>query len=226
LGEAIQTTDLGYLALTQGNYLEAEKFYQKSLKIFKRAGAKSWIFEILRFLGTTYRGLNQYKQAEQCYKECIHYAEAIGKDYATSIMFLGLSFIALNTNDLANAESWLSNSLYISKKFSESFHSYSFYTPKKFGATGRIVLCIAGFASLAVKKKRPKLAARFFGAYFAHYKEFCNNIFISSVTHNDIDQYINRCREQLSDDEFECAWNAGSNLSLDATVEELIAMTS
>jgi tetratricopeptide (TPR) repeat protein len=224
LGAAIPIMDLGCMALSQGNYLEAEKHFQKSLKIYKEAGSKPYIFQILRYLGATYRGLNQYEQAERVYSECIQYAQAIGWDFATSIMYLGFSFIGLNTNDLAKAENNLLKCLFVCKKYTESYHSHPFHIPEKYDVNGRIVLCIAGFASLAVHKKLPKLAARFFGAYFMHYEEYCKDIFISSVTLNDVEHYFNLCREQLSDDEFSSAWSAGSTLTLDDVIEELMAM--
>jgi hypothetical protein len=168
--------------------------------------------------------LNQYEKAKRVYSECIHYAHAIGWDFATSIIYLGFSFIGLNTNDLAKAENNLSQCLSVSMKYTENYHTDSFHIPEKYDLNGMIVLCIAGCASLAVQKKLPVLAARFFGAYFMHFKQYCQHVFISSVTLNDIEHYLNLCRDQLSDDEFSSAWKAGSTLTLDEVIEELMVM--
>jgi predicted ATPase len=70
-GEAQPLFDLGLLALEQGDFIAAEKYFHESLQIFSRFRSNGYIFQILHKLGDTSRGLKQYQKAEEYYQESI-----------------------------------------------------------------------------------------------------------------------------------------------------------
>jgi predicted ATPase/DNA-binding SARP family transcriptional activator len=210
-GLAIQMMDLGVLAMEEGDFIEAERYLLDSLSIFKELGSKGYLFQILRDLGTVKWGLKQYKHAENYYKECIPFAQMIGWDFILAIIYLRLGFVLLDQNKIIEAGSYLTQALVKSGELDR----------KKW-----LILCVGGFAALAVKQNLPSLAARWMGAFIAN-----NQLNDEQPDHShkqkyplvrmEIDLYQRLCREKMAAETFKQAWNSGHALTLDEAIEEI-----
>ena len=69
---------LGMIHQDQGNYEEAVKLYNQSLKIAEELGNKSGIAHTLHNLGTIHQDQGNYEEAVKLYNQSLKIAEELG----------------------------------------------------------------------------------------------------------------------------------------------------
>lgn len=192
--------DLGRLALDQGDFLRAEAYLEQSLQTFREFGSKGYIFQCLESLGDTNRSLKKYEQAQACYQECIPLSHEILWDSALAQIYIKLGHIALHKGDAERAEACFQQAMEVCREFNLPYSR---------------LLCVAGFASLAVNRKDFIRAAWLFGAFFAHLENLQPDLKSKGVEQMEIDGYLALCKSQLDAAAFEQAWNEGQTFTLE-----------
>jgi len=208
---ALYFFDLGTLLMNESDYINSKENLQKSLKIFSEFGSKGFMFQVLENLGNVSRGLSDYDQAEEIYKECITYAQDIGWDSSLADIYYGLGFVALHDGDVEKAEEYLIRSLKISSEYK--------FKPK-------LLRCLAGFAAKACVCKENILAIQLFSAYFSQVDGIENKqTFIHPYDLKEIEYYFSKCKEQIEKGEFDQAWETGRLLTLDDVFKDLLGLS-
>jgi non-specific serine/threonine protein kinase len=195
--------DMGRLALDQADFTNAQTYLEQSLQIFREFGSKGYIFQCLESLGDTYRGLKKYEQAETCYQECISLSHAVLWDSALARICINLGYIALHQGNAEQAKAYFQQALEVCREFHLPY---------------RRLLCVAGFASLAVNRSDFVRAARLFGAFFAQLEILQHDLRPKGVEQMEIDGDLALCRSQLEAAVFEQAWKEGQA----STLEEVL----
>lgn len=210
-GEANPLSDLGGEALKRGDYLEAEKYLLESLHIYEEFGAKGYLFQALQKLGDATRGLGQYDRAKAYYEGSMPLASEIMWDSSLSKIYFGLGYVMLNNEDIEHAVKYFCQALSMSQEYDQKF---------------RRILCVAGFASVAVVSNDLKTAVRLFGSFFAQLENLKSemNVFqelLTPVDQKEINTYLLHCKTQMEPVVFEDVWDQGASISLDDVINEL-----
>jgi tetratricopeptide (TPR) repeat protein len=192
--------DLGRLALDQGDLLRAQAYLEQSLQTFREFGSKGYIFQCLESLGDTYRSQKKYEQAETCYQECIPLSHVLLWDADLARIYIDLGYTTLHKGDAEQAESYFQQALEVCREFNLAY---------------RRLLCVAGFASLAVNRRDFVRAAWLFGAFFAHLENLQPGLKPKGGEQMEIDGYLALCKSQLDAAAFEQAWNEGQASTLE-----------
>ncbi|MEO1349254.1 MAG: tetratricopeptide repeat protein [Cyanobacteria bacterium J06635_15] len=110
-GEATALGNLGIVYEVLGEYAQAIEFHQQNLAISRELGSRLGEADALSNLGLVYNALGQHQQAIELHQQAIAIDREVGdrQGEAISLNNLGLTF--LRTNQLAEAETALTQSI-------------------------------------------------------------------------------------------------------------------
>ncbi len=114
--KATFSLNLGILHQKIGNYSEAERLYNESLRIFKELNAKKEEAAVLHQLGMIQQARGNYSEAERLYNESLRIAEELGNKVGIAITIGQLGRLA---EAKGNDEDALKNYLIALKIFEE-----------------------------------------------------------------------------------------------------------
>jgi predicted ATPase/DNA-binding SARP family transcriptional activator len=112
--------DLGLVAYVQGNYLEAQQYFEETLSIFEQHashwGSQWMINHVLNSLGSVALVLGDYEQAERLGQDCLKRRKEAGdaRGVALSLNFLGSLFYRLGRH--SQAQQYCQQSLDMARK--------------------------------------------------------------------------------------------------------------
>lgn len=114
-GEAASLGNLGLAYHCLGQYQKAIDFQQQSLEIEREIGNRLGEAASLGSLGNAYYSLGQYQKAINFHQQHLEMAREIGDRLGESIALNNLGYTLLETNQLAEAETALRDSIKISE---------------------------------------------------------------------------------------------------------------
>jgi predicted ATPase/DNA-binding winged helix-turn-helix (wHTH) protein len=231
---------VGNLALSQGDYDEAERFYRESLALFRELDSQrsANVLSNLALLALT-RG--QYADAEPLLVECATLARSLGRVRLLAVNLGNLAIVVHERGDGDKAATLFEESLMLARELGDSF-----LISEGLGFMGRAEcrdgnlesaeaslvegLTIAsdltdpraatkvleGFAELAVAKRAPKSAATILGAA-ARLRE-TTGLLIPLHEEHELKRVAAAARASLGDATFDQAWREGSAMELDEAV--------
>jgi len=203
--------DYGTLAMEQGDFVEAQNYFQKVLQRYRKFGANSWISSTLVYLGDNARALKQYDLAEVYYQENLELVPFLLWDGGFAQICLGLGWVNLSRGNIQETKEYFHKALNASLEF-------DFKICK--------VRCMAAYAVLAALDRNLCFATRLFGASCSHYERLEPAMSRNTRLKFQIDRmvsmsYLKLCRDRMNKAEFEKAWNEGSAMSLDDAISEI-----
>jgi len=205
---------MGRLELDHGKFVEAEDYFKRSLEIFTKFNAKGYMERLMKKLGDTALGMENYDQAQEYYEEMVQLARITGKTASMAVGYHFLGELALHKGDDQEAEKYFYEALKIDRE-----------------AKWRInyVWDLLNFAFLAAFRGKPIAATRSFGAFFAILEALQREEKIDHNLIEPIDQLIiilllphYQAQIEIDNAEFDQAWNDGSLLSLDDAISEIL----
>jgi tetratricopeptide (TPR) repeat protein len=211
-GEAHVLFDMGLLELDHGKFVEAERYFKRSLEIYKEFKAIGFLQRLMKRLGDAATGLKKYDQALEYYEVSAQLAHKIGwSDYITGV-YEGLGYAALHMMDDQGAEEYFHQSLKIDKEMDHK---------------PNLAYCLLCFACLAAYRGDSINAVRLFGAFYASIEalEAASGLtqkLIDPLDQLEIDHYMALCQAQLDKATFDQFYNAGRLLSLDEAIDEIL----
>jgi predicted ATPase/DNA-binding SARP family transcriptional activator len=196
-GEAILVMDWGQFALHHGDYIEAQKYFLSSLKMYEELGWKGhYAYQILRDLGHAVRALQEYDQALLYSTQSADLAEKIG--WIRFVPDCSLGFTYLYTGDERRAQAYFIDALLAAQNDDRK---------------DLVLFCMACFASLMVVRGKLSDAACLFGASIDRLDTHQEQIYLFKKV--DIDHFLELCQEQLESAAFSQALEEGSHLTLE-----------
>lgn len=179
---------LGYLALSQGDYLAARKMFEEDLAEGRMAGDKKRIAESLRGLGSVAQSQDDRTAARKFHEEGLAIHRELNDIFGIACSLNGLVVLALDKGDSVTACTLLEESLtnfrlvgnesgicycllnlgevaYINSDYeaAQKYFGEVLTIAQSLGYKDRISFCLNGFAALAAKRGEWELAARLAG---------------------------------------------------------------
>lgn len=202
--------NLGMFHTILGHYQEAKILLEQVLGVFITFKNIGFAYQVLVYLGEACRGLDDYPQAETCYRESIAMKNAIGKPSRQFIsVYLNLGYTVLRQGDDDQAFDCFSQALSLIDEES----------PKN-----SFVNCLAGFAALAAARNLAEVAAALYGIVDAQIKSMADigqsaETQIDPVDRKEDEYYQAKCRARLGAQAYHQAFERGQELSLQAGLE-------
>jgi tetratricopeptide (TPR) repeat protein len=94
---------LGILAQVTGDYTEARRLYQESLKIKQELGDKSGVSASLGQLGMLAQATGDYTEARRLYQECLKIDQELGDKSSIAITLAQTALLEENEGNLDKA---------------------------------------------------------------------------------------------------------------------------
>lgn len=195
---------LGHLARGQGEYAEAQSFYEKSMKCFQEIAQQQGIPRGLCFLGEVLYAQGHYERAITCYQESLERFQKSANEANVAWPRQELGFVALQQHHWQQAHAY----------FAESLRVYQKYSSPDF-----TVRCLAGLAGLPEGQRHPERAAQLLGAASILLETLWHtDCFHDSIYQSDYERILEAVRSALDERTFEAAWAKGRNMTLDEAI--------
>jgi non-specific serine/threonine protein kinase len=192
---------LGWRSILQGHYHEAQSLLEQSRSLFRASGSQLHGLRPLLFLGVAAMWLGDYVRAQAVFAELATLEQASGDKslLSTAIRFWG--FALFYQHDYAGA----------SAKFRESL-----MPNLAFKDTTGITPCLIGYAALAMAYEQFERAVQLLSVVEALVAS--THVRLMPYDHTQSTQYITALRAQLSEADFNAAWEAGKKMTLDEAI--------
>ncbi len=118
-GEALALTNLGNVALFEGNFKEAEDHFSKCLATYEETGAILERLDVLNSMGIVKREKGDYLKARELFTEALSRAEELGNPSAISKTLVNLGNTVANLGEYEEAKKLYKRSLDIYDKLGE-----------------------------------------------------------------------------------------------------------
>jgi tetratricopeptide (TPR) repeat protein len=198
--------DLAAFLLALDETAAAQACAAEVLEIARELASRSGMAEALYILGEVARGQRDLDRAQSYYQESLPLLQAIGmRDFLPAAIH-NLGAVALDLGDTERARELYRESLAM---FLEQ-HSQ-----------GTIAEALTGLARVAVVDRRPRFAARLWGA-----AEACQeaNAWVKlPIDQAEQDRYVAMARAACGARAFAAAWQAGRALTIEQAVAEAMA---
>jgi tetratricopeptide (TPR) repeat protein len=117
--KAVWVHNLGILAQKMGNYPEARKLYQQSLKIDQELGDKSGVSKSLHELGRLAQATGEYDEARKLYQQSLKIKQELGDKRGVSSSLHQLGTLAQDTGEYDEARKLYQQSLKIKQELGD-----------------------------------------------------------------------------------------------------------
>lgn len=200
---AVVAFQIGTCYFRQGEYVRARQRYQETLTFFLQTKDLLRASFALNELGEIARGDGNYDLAKRYYTQSLEISRELGIKYQIVGMLGNLGFVALHDGQIESAGRLFTDSLALAQEIEH-------VRGLPFG--------IMTFASLAAVKKQPQQAIRL----FATTNKLLEGALMPAFAHPDkaeYERYLALAREQLTEAEFNAAWQEGQALTIDQAIE-------
>jgi len=194
---------LGAAACGSGNIELGRSYYEKALEFARRDDSPLTVTAALRELALISHRAGNYARAKELYREGLQASKDARWSGNTVGLIIHLGQIALQENQPLQAKAF----------FEESLESW-----RALKITEGNVDVLAGFSGVAGVAGQYELAAKLYGATDAAYQTKDNNFEMGDIDHMVHDPIIAAVRENLGEDIFKVAYEAGKQMSLDEAV--------
>ncbi|MGC1377366.1 MAG: tetratricopeptide repeat protein [Anaerolineales bacterium] len=202
VGMAYCLSDLGLLALRQGDYRTAHRWLEETLTIHRRLGRGESIVYSLIQLGELASREGDYAQASAYYEESLSLAKQTGVNLPLADWVpVKLGYSALWQGDTGRA----------GRLFEESRQRFT-----EIDSTIGVIYTLEGFASLAVRRGRPAQSVRLYGWADAARETIDSRR--PPVEQADVDRDLAAIHAQLDEAAFAAARAAGRAMSMEQAI--------
>ena len=228
---------VGNIALSQGDYDEAERLFREADALLQAVGHARGSAYMQTNIASTLVERGQFAAAQPLLMECVKLARALGDDHLVAVNLGSLATAAFKLGDAARAASLVDEALTLARSVGDSFLlcetlSYkgriesqngelqsaearfleSLALARELADPVAMIWALEGFAELALAKHAPRRAAAIWGAV-AHLGDDAAVLPLSRG-----ESALSEARITLGADAFELAWREGYARTLDEAV--------
>ena len=233
---------LGFLAIVQGDYEAARKFFEEDLAEGRKAGDKKRTAESLRGLAGALHGKGDYTAARTLQEEGLAIHRELNDKFGIAKSLNGLGSLAFTEGDTATARRLMEESLTIFRQLGNesgicycllnlgevAYNSGDYIAARDYyrqvvtiaqniGYKDRISFCLDAFAAIAAVRKEWKMAAQLAGAAEQLRKSIgCGE---DSSDRDFRHKYLEKVRGALGETAFSAAEEQGRKLRLDEAIK-------
>lgn len=201
-GEAWCLNDMALLAENRNDFTTAEALLEESLRLKRENGDQRDINITLSNLGELTRWRGDYRAAELIMREALASQRSLQDKYGMAITLNNLAYTLQNLGEYEQAISLFKESLLISQEL---------------GSTIYVAGCLAGLAGVLSSLRRPEVAAQLFAAIEPILQS--TNAVLDPGDRRDYEHSLPATRAQLTDAEWERAWQKGHAMSMEEAIE-------
>lgn len=187
---------LGAIVTQQGNYAEARALAEEGLLLARQMEDTYAISTSLNVLGELFRLEGDYVEARAKYEESLLLKRRLGGKMGIAVALHNLAHVAHHNGDLD----------YSYDLFAESLGIF-----RELASTLDIAMCVAGLGGIAAARGEAHYAAILLGAVGAHLREIGASVW--PADRSDYERYLSMTRSQLSDADFDEAWQTGQSMT-------------
>ena len=190
--------NLGHWALAQGDYALARRHYEESLTWRRQLGTR-WLIGLgLREVAQVMCLQGDYRQAEPVYAEALALAHAVGDQRSEASITQALGDVALHLGDLERTRALLREGLSRFREWEDALGMAN---------------SLREFAELQQVQGQSERAARLLGFVEAWLESNQLNLVLFERTK--YERSVAALRAQISESDFNAAWDAGRQLTLE-----------
>jgi non-specific serine/threonine protein kinase len=193
---------LGSVAESQGDYAAAHSWYAQGLTRARESGDKIQIARALSRLGSLFLAEGDYATAQQLGEEGLALQRATGDKNLRAVLLQFMAAVALQQGAPARAEMLARESLVLAKEL---------------GDIPNLAACLMTLASVRAARGHLEQATRLCGAIQA-FLEARGSQYRWPVSQREQEHTLATVRAQLSEADFNAAWEAGRRMTLDEAV--------
>lgn len=194
---------VGLVAIHQQAYPTARRYLEESLALLRDAGYAYGSSFPLNSLGNLANLQGDYQAAQTCYDECLSIRRELGDKRGVAAVLCDIANMRIRQQDLAAAR----------QLYEESLVSFRALSNQR-----GIAYALSGLARVNLAQGHPMVAAELLSGAEALLAQM--HARIDEPEHSDKVRAITEVRAQLSDGQFQAAWERGKTVRL----EELISL--
>ena len=232
---------IGLITCEQGDYNQAQSYYDESLQMYRTLDNKVEIARILSRMGSMVRRQEKYLLAIDLYQESLQIKQTLGDLQGVAATLNNLGNTAHEQQQYDQAKTFIEQSLAIYRKLEDRqweavalynlgdvalSQGYKHQAKQHFIASLQLwqetehlwssICCIEGLAAVAALDGALERAICLWGATVELRKAFAISLPIPDRVRND--QRIKNTRNQIAPARFQLAWEAGQVLSLSQVI--------
>ena len=200
--------NLGKVAILQEDYAEARAFFEESLTLRRHLGDQSGIAHALADMGSLADAQSDYARARAFFEESLAIHRQLGDQQGTADALANLGLVASNLNNYAQAQ---------------ALHKESLTIQRQMGDQRGTAFNLERLTIIAYGQSQPSRAARLGGAASALRESIGSPR--SPAEQEQIDQPATAARQELGEDAFAAAWDAGRAMTMEQVVEYALSAT-
>lgn len=233
------TNNLGIVSVSQGDYEDATKYYEESLKLSQESGELWRVASTLLNLGTVAGEQGDLDNAVRYFEESLSVARTIGNQLDVSIALGNLGFAAQLNENYTEAYFYYEESLEISRTIgnqqasadtlvslgqlakSQQDNEYALEMfcdalelAREISRFPTMMEALVGIAEVSPHKDRAPIWLSFVINYHA----------TSEYYRQEAAAVMDDFKEELSDEDYEAAMNAGKELDIDVCIDEVLKL--
>lgn len=195
-GTAAVLMRLAAVVTQQGNYAEARMLAGEGLALAREMEDSYSSSTLLNVLGELARLEENYTEARTLYEESLQLKRQLGGKMGIAVALHNLAHVAQHNGDLDYSYSLFAESLGIFRELASALD---------------IAMCVAGLGGIAAARGEARKAAILLGAVGAQLKEIGASVWPADRA--DYERYLTMTRGQMTERDFEQAWQAGQGMA-------------
>jgi len=196
---------LAELARHQDHDRQAHEFFMKALAKYRDLGDRFMAGEVLNALGEVARFEGDDERAGTFYEQALENLRELGSRLPSANPLIGLAWVSLHRGEYRKASALFQESLELHKEYGYKM--------------GMVEECLGGLAAVLGMTRKPKPAARLFGAVESLLESVEMAGRWEPQDQNEYDHYFAAVRGQLDEAAFEKAWAEGRTMTLEQAIE-------
>jgi len=201
-GTANSIRNLGWIAMRTGDYGKAQDHLEEALSLYRQIDDKDRIASCLSGLGEVAVRFGDYERAKPILEESLQLRKELKHKWGIGASLGTLGWMALRQGDYRQVRGYLGKSLAVRQEI---------------GDQGGIAWCLEKLAEAAFLEGSLEKSAQVYGAAAA-IRQSIDSV-IDPVDQPEYDRIITSIRQEVGQDAFQPAWEAGSSMSLESVVE-------
>lgn len=193
---------LGLRAIYRNEMEQAQSYFEQNLAGQRQLGDMNGISQALNNLGLALRYQGKYKRAEEAYEECIANSKDVPDNFALAAPLHNLGQMLHHQGNDKRAYELLRRSLELVWQL---------------GDRPNVSVCLMDMAGVWATQKQPEKAAMLFGASEALRENSKAQMYDAQRKAYEWD--VKQGAQQLSDEGWQAAWEAGARLTMDEACE-------